>query len=82
MDRGRLLAAMDAELATAVSTAPQNAVKMNYVSAADGSGAAPVAMATNVFWADATFGPTVVNGERLERAATVAVFCYQEAGEL
>jgi hypothetical protein len=24
----------------------------------------------------------VVNGERLQRMATVVVFCYQEAGEL
>ena len=80
MDRGRLLAAMDAELLSAVSTAPQHAVKMNYVGAAGGLGAA--AMATNVFWGDAVFGAVTVNGERLERAATVAVFCYQEAGEL
>ncbi len=31
MDRGRLLAAMDAELVAAVGAAPQNVVKMNYV---------------------------------------------------
>jgi hypothetical protein len=82
MDRGRLLAAMDAELMTAVSAAPQSTVKMNYVGAAGGSGMAPMAMGTNVFWGDAVFGPVVVNGERLERVATVAVYCYQEAGEL
>ena len=76
MDRGRLLAAMDAELAATVSAAPQHAVKRNY------AGAAPAAMATNVFWGDAAFGAVVVEGERLERVATVAVFCYQEAGEL
>jgi hypothetical protein len=76
MDRGRLLAAMDAELVAAVSAAPQSVGKMNY------SGAAPVAMGTNVFWGDAVFGAAVVNGERLERVATVEVFCYQEAGEL
>ena len=82
MDRGRLLSAMDGELAAAVSAAPQNAVKMNYVAAAGGSGLAPVTMATNVFWGDVTFGAAVVNGERLERVATVEVFSYQEAGEL
>ena len=82
MDRGRLLSAMDGELAVAVSMAPQNAVKMNYVAAAGGSGVAPVTMATNVFWGDVTFGAAVVNGERLERVATVEVFSYQEAGEL
>jgi hypothetical protein len=47
-----------------------------------GSGLAPVAMATNVFWGDVVFGAAVVNAERLERVATVEVFCYQEAGEL
>jgi hypothetical protein len=73
---------MDGELAVAVSMAPQNAVKMNYVAAAGGSGLAPVPMATNVFWGDVTFGAAVVNGERLERVATVEVFSYQEAGEL
>jgi hypothetical protein len=82
MDRGRLLSAMDGELTAAVSAAPQSAVKMNFVGAAGGSGLAPVAMATNVFWGDVAFGAAVVNGERLERAATVEVFSYQEAGEL
>jgi hypothetical protein len=82
MDRGRLLSGMDAELAAAVNAAPQNTVKMNYVASAGGSGLAPVAMVTNVFWGDVAFGAVVVNGERLERVATVEVFCYQEAGEL
>ena len=82
MDRGRLLAAMDAELAAAVSAAPQNAVKMNYVGATGGPGGGAAAMATNVFWGDAVFGAVTVEGERLERVATVAVFCFQEAGEL
>jgi hypothetical protein len=82
MDRGRLMSAMDAELAAAVSAAPQSSLKMNYVASARGSGLAPVAMATNVFWGDVVFGAAVVNGERLERLATVEVFAYQEAGEL
>jgi len=82
MDRGRLLSAMDAELVAALGEAPQNVVKMDYVAAAGGSGLAPVAMATNVFWGDVVFGAVVVNGERLERVATVEVFTYQEAGEL
>ncbi|MEI9980792.1 MAG: hypothetical protein WDN23_17685 [Edaphobacter sp.] len=80
MDRGRLLSAMDGELVGAMSGAPQNTVKMNYGAAS--VGAAPVSMATNVFWGDAVFGATVVKGERLERVATVEVFSYQEAGEL
>jgi hypothetical protein len=76
MDRGRLLAAMDAELVAAVGAAPQSAAKMNY------TGASPVALGTRVFWGDVAFGAATVNGERLERVATVEVFCYQEAGEL
>lgn len=75
MDRGRLLAAMDAELASALAQTPQSAAKTSY------SVAPPVAMATNVFWGDVIFGAVVAIGERLERAATVEVFCYQEAGE-
>lgn len=82
MDRGRLLAAMDGELASAVGPAPQNTVKMNYSGLAGESGAQPVAMGTNIFWSDVAFGKTVVNGERLERVATIQVYSYQEAGEL
>lgn len=77
MDRGRLLASCDAELLAALSEAPRSAVKMSYSAAA-----APVPMGTNIFWGDVTFGATVMTGERLERVATVEVFCYQEAGEL
>lgn len=76
MDRGRLLAAMDAELAAAVSEAPRCVGKMSY------SSTPPVTLETNVFWGDVAFAAAVVTGERLERIATVEVFCYQEAGEL
>jgi hypothetical protein len=76
MDRGRLLATMDRELAATISASPQSVGKMDY------SAAPPVALGTNVFWGDVVFGAVVVNGERLERVATVEVFCYQEAGEL
>lgn len=82
MDRGRMLAAMDAELASAVGQAPQSAIKLNYAGLAGESGAQSVAMGTNVFWSDVAFGKTAVNGERLERVATVQVYSYQEAGEL
>jgi len=81
MDRGRLLAAMDAELAGAVGQAPHNAAKMNYSGTVDGAAAA-VPMATSIFWSDVAFGPITINGERLERIATIDVFSYQEAGEL
>ncbi len=84
MDRGRLLAGMDAELVAAVSAAPQSVGKMNYSgeSAVGAAVGAAVAMGTNVFWGDVAFGAAVVKGKRLERVATVEVFCYQEAGEL
>lgn len=80
MDRGRLLAGMDAELAQAVGTHPRSTEKMNYTATAQGGAA--VAMETNVFWGDVVFGNATTNGERLERVVTVEVFSYQEAGEL
>jgi hypothetical protein len=80
MDRGRLLAAMDGELAAALGTQPRYAVKTNYAGVS--AGVAPVAMATNVFWGDVAFAAVVTRGERVERVATVEIFSYQEAGEL
>ena len=80
MDRGRLLAAMDAELASALAAEPHTVAKLNY--AAVGAGVAPIATGTNVFWADPVFGAASAVGERLERTATVQVFANQEAGEL
>ncbi len=80
MDRGRALAAMDTELASALTTAPHAVPKLNY--AAAGPGIPPVIMQTNVFWADPVFGAIVTTDERLSRTATVQVFAYQEAGEL
>jgi hypothetical protein len=76
MDRGRLLAAMDGELVATINVSPQNVGKMNY------SASPAVAMGTNVFWGDVVFGAATVTGERLERVATVEVFCFQEVGEL
>jgi hypothetical protein len=83
MDRGRLLAQMDAELGAALGAGLQgigvrNTRKMSY--AALPSGGAPVERETNIFWGDVAFGPAVVVGERLERVATVMVFGYLEAG--
>jgi len=80
MDRGRMLAAMDAELASALGAEPHTVSKMNYSTA--GAGVAPTTMGTNVFWADAVFGVAKAVDERLERTTTVQVFAYQEAGEL
>lgn len=80
MDRGRLLAGMDAELASALCAEPHTAQKMNYSAA--GAGVAPVAMATKVFWADPVFDAVTSVDGRLARTSTVRIFAYQEAGEL
>jgi len=76
MDRGRLLAAMDLELATALRRVPQNVVKTTYGSSGS------TRMGTNVFWGDPVFGKSTWDGEWLSRTTTVEVFCYQEAGDL
>jgi hypothetical protein len=80
MDRGRLLAQMDAELASALAAEPHTVAKMNY--AAAGVGIPPVAMATNVYWADPVFAAATSVDGRLTREAIVQVFAYQEEGEL
>jgi hypothetical protein len=80
MDRGRLLAAMDAELAAALKSEPHTTAKVNFATAEAGTSA--TTMATNVFWADPVFGSTKTVDKRLERTTTVQVFAYQEAGEL
>jgi hypothetical protein len=77
MDRGRLMAAMDAELAGAVNAAPQSAAKMDYAAAF-----VPAPMQTKIFWSNVFFDDLTVNGEQLERVAKVDVYSYQEAGEL
>jgi len=81
MDRGRLLAAMDGELLAALNQTPHSAPKLNYSGVA-GTGAAPVPMATSIFWSQPAFAPATAEGERIARSATVQVFSYQEAGEL
>jgi len=76
LDRGRLLATMDAELAAAVNQTPQRAAKMNYAASE------AIAMQTKIFWSDVAFNAAATKDDRLERVATVEVFSYQEAGEL
>jgi hypothetical protein len=76
MDRGRLMAVMDAELVAAVNEAPQNAAKKDYAIPAG-----PEVPQTNIFWSEVAFEPLQLNGEQLERVATVDVYSYQEAGE-
>jgi hypothetical protein len=75
MDRGRLLAAMDTELAAAINSAPQRKQKQRYLPGA------PSAMRTSIFWSDLTLAPAHANGELIERTATVDVFSYSEEDE-
>jgi hypothetical protein len=76
MDRGRLLAAMDAEIAAALGQTPQSALKTNYAASTG-----PQPGRSNVFWGDVQFGPLAISGEQLERTASVDVYSYKEAGE-
>jgi hypothetical protein len=76
MDRGRMMAAMDAELAEALRQIPQRALKTDYAAFA-----VPHPEHTNIFWGDVQFGVLAANGEQLERTATVDVYSYQEAEE-
>jgi hypothetical protein len=80
MDRGRALAAMDAELQSAGNATQRSSPKMNYAGLANGL--APVAMNTSIWWGEVAFGKTVIKDDRLARTATVVVMSYQEAGEL
>lgn len=80
MDRGRALAAMDAEIQSAVDMLQRSAPKMNYAPLANGKPA--TAMATSIWWGELAFGSTVIKDDRLARTAVVDVMCYQEAGEL
>ena len=76
MDRGRALAAMDAELVAAISQAPQSACSMSVAEVAGGGASVETMTGTNVFWGDVTFKPAVMKNERMERAAEVEVFSY------
>jgi len=80
MDRGRLLAAMDAELVEALNSAPQTVTKQSYAALANGGVAS--AMSTNIWWSDAVLGPLVVKADRVARTAKVTVMSCEEAGEL
>ena len=76
LDRGRALAAMDAELADALATTPMNAPAVQIAEVAGGGSSTSTATGSNVFWSDADFGSVVTRGERLERTAQVEVFGY------
>lgn len=75
MDRGRLLATMDAELMTVLTGEMQSAAKMDF------SSGTPVPDGTRVFWSDPACGATVVTGERVSRVTVVDVWSVEGAGE-
>jgi hypothetical protein len=80
LDRGRLLAAMDAELVGALNSEPQTVIKQNYAALASGGSA--TAMSTNIWWSNVVPGPLVVKADRIARTAKVTVMSCEEAGEL
>lgn len=80
MDRGRLLTAMDAELAGAINSSPQMVLKQSYAALATGGSA--TAMSTNIWWSDVALGSLVVKADRIARMAKVTVMSCEEAGEL
>jgi len=78
LDRGRALAAMDAELATALTTMPMHASAEVFAEIAGGGASTATATGTHVFWGEAVFAPGGMRGERMERTAQVEVFGYGE----
>ena len=80
LDRGRLLAAMDAELVAVLNNAPQTATKQSYAALATGGSA--TAMSTNIWWSEVVLGSLVVKADRIGRTAKVTVMSCEEAGEL
>ena len=77
MDRGRLLAAMDAELTSGLSTTPQSATLTSYAEIIGGGQSNQTLSGGNIFWTDPVFAASLQQPERLERSATVEVFGYE-----
>lgn len=77
MDRGRALAAMDAELRSALRAGPQNVALVSSSEVNGGGATTQTALGTSIFWSDGVFGVSAERGERLERTVTVEVFGYE-----
>lgn len=73
MDRGRVLAAMDAELRSVLE--PYSTPKQNFRTTP------ATTMCTNVFWSLPELGAETFSNNRTMRTATVQVFAWREAGE-
>jgi hypothetical protein len=76
LDRGRALAAMDAELATALTIPPMHAAAVLVAEIVGGGSSTETATGESIFWTQATYAPVTTRGERLERIAQVEVFGY------
>jgi hypothetical protein len=74
LDRGRALEQMDVELLSILK--PNCAQKMNFTQTP------ALVMSTKVFWGEPQFGPVTTQREHLMRVVKVAVFSFQEQGEL
>ncbi len=73
LDRGRALSMMDEELLSMLQ--PGSTPKFDYAVQP------PRALTTSVFWDEASFGPAVIQRDRVGRTASVTVYSYQEQGE-
>lgn len=80
LDRGRVLASMDADLSAAVGTYPQRAPKMAFLAPAQGNSAA--AMASNIWWSGVAFDGAKADGNLLTRTAVIDVMSLEEAEEV
>jgi hypothetical protein len=78
LDRGRALAAMDAELATALTAVPMHTSAETFAEIVGVGITNATVTGTNVFWGEAVFAAAVMRGERMERTAQVEVFGYGE----
>ena len=73
LDRGRMLSAMDEEVAAMLQ--PCSTPKMSYRLQP------AAAMQTQVFWDEPAFTAITTQRDRLSRSARITVYSYQEQGE-
>ena len=78
LDRGRALATMDAELASALTAAPMNTPAFAVAEIAGGGMSTATPTGSNIFWSEAAYLPSVARGGRMERTAHVEVFGYAQ----
>ena len=74
LDRGRLMAQMDADLVQILG--PRRMQKQNF------SVNPPTSLATQAFWTGAAFEPVATSRNQLSRVAKVKLYSYEEAVEL